>query len=47
VGCSHVKAFFFIGSNLYGFKNKLFDGRFNPTYSTGKIILPVLLGFFY
>ena len=25
--------------------NKLFDGRFNPTYSTGQVILPVLFGF--
>jgi len=25
--------------------NKLFDGRFNPTYSTGQVILPVLLAF--
>jgi hypothetical protein len=25
--------------------NKLSDGRVNPTYSTGKVILPVLLGF--
>jgi hypothetical protein len=25
--------------------NKLSDGRVNPTYSTGQVILPVLLGF--
>ena len=25
--------------------NKLSDGRVNPTYSTGEVILPVLLGF--
>ena len=25
--------------------NKLSDGRVNPTYSTGKVILPVLFGF--
>jgi len=24
--------------------NKLSDGRVNPTYSTGKVILPVLFG---
>ena len=26
--------------------NKLSDGRVNPTYSTGQVILPVLFGFF-
>lgn len=25
--------------------NKLSDGRVNPTFSTGQIILPVLFGF--
>jgi len=25
--------------------NKLSDGRVNPTYSTGQVILPVLFGF--
>ncbi|MDR3585792.1 MAG: hypothetical protein P4L59_10790 [Desulfosporosinus sp.] len=25
--------------------NKLSDGRVNPTYSTGQVIMPVLLGF--
>lgn len=34
--------------NVYHIKrglNKLSDGRVNPTYSTGQVILPVLFGF--
>ncbi len=30
---------------IYHGLNKLSDGRVNPTYNTGQVILPVLLGF--
>lgn len=37
----YMKNVYHIESGLY----KLSDGRFNPTYSTGQVILPVLFGF--